>query len=265
MANCLRTQTQVPETIKELSKVVKLTNSKETFHVENLVGLVAEVSDFIAEVRADGISDDIEAIERAQDLDKRLETWSSGLSARWKYTVHGYSGSQCLVSDHTCNGYYHLYPDIWACNIWAYNRTARIIVNLVIRDRIPPPLLQTSSYWQSIFNTANSNIETLSVDILLSVPFSLSLRFSPPSSLGEGDSRAGGCLGGYSILWPLYVAASVLAPDSVHRKWAISLLEYIGHTMGIGQAFLMAKVVRGELPHECLSIYDYCRSYRPSI
>ncbi|QKX53699.1 uncharacterized protein TRUGW13939_00779 [Talaromyces rugulosus] len=262
MANCLRTQTRVPEMIKELSIVVKLYRSEDTFHSENLINLVAEVSDFIAKIKADGIPYYIEVIERAQDLDKRLEAWSSSLPTRWNYAVHTYSGSQRLAPDHTCNGNYHLYPDMWACNIWAYYRTARIIVNLVIRDRIPPQL--SASHWESIFNSANGNIESLSVDILLSVPFSLSLRFSPPSS-NEGDSRAGGCLGGYSILWPLYVAASVSAPDSLHRKLAVSHLEYIGHAMGIGQSFLMAKVVRNELPHENLSIYDYCRSYRPSI
>jgi hypothetical protein len=262
MANCLRTQTRVPETIKELSKIVKLYRSEENLHSENLINLVAEVSDFITKIKADGIPYYIEVIERAQDLDKRLEAWSSSLSTRWKYTVHTYSGSQRLVPDHTCNGRYHLYPDMWACNIWAYYRTARIIVNLVIRDRIPPSL--NASQWESIFSSANRNIESLSVDILLSVPFSLSLRFSPPP-LNEGDSRAGGCLGGYYILWPLYVAASVSAPNSLHRKWAVSHLEYIGHAMGIGQAFLMAKVVRSELPHEMLSIYDYCRSYRPSL
>ncbi|KAH8697980.1 hypothetical protein BGW36DRAFT_379783 [Talaromyces proteolyticus] len=263
MANCLRTQTRVPETIKQLSKVVTLYRSEEIVHSETLVNLVAEVSDFIAEVRADGIPDYVEVIERAKDLDKRLEAWTSNLSTRWQYAVHTYSGSQHLLPNHTCNGSYHLYPDIWACNIWAYYRTARIILNLVIRDRIPPPP-NTSSRWGSVFNAANRNIENLAVDILLSVPFSVSLRFSPPS-LSEGDSQAGGCLGGYSILWPLYVAASVSAPNSLHRKWAANRLEYIGHTMGIGQAFLMAKVVRNELPHECLSIYDYCRSYRPSI
>jgi hypothetical protein len=34
--------------------------------------------------------------------------------------------------------------------------------------------------------------------------------------------------------------------------------------MGIGQSLLMARVVRNEIPHELLSIYDYCQSYRPN-
>lgn len=207
--------------------------------------------------------DSTETIRIAQDIDKRLDIWSRNLSARWKYIVKSCSGRQHLVPDHTCNGNYHLYPDIWACNIWAYYRTARILLNLAIRDRLLP-LLQTRPELESDIEAAKKNIHKFSTDILLSVPFSLSLRFSLPS-LNEGHWRAWGCLGGYSILWPLYVAASVSASGSPHRKRAINRLEYIGHTMGIGQAFLMAKVVKNELPHECLSIYDYCRSYRPHL
>jgi hypothetical protein len=107
------------------------------------------------------------------------------------------------------------------------------------------------------------------MDILLSVPYSMSLQFSSTEEVGINShtpaGAGGGYLGGYSILWPLYVAASVSAPGSRHRDWAIDRLEYIGHRMGIGQSLLMARVVSSEIPHELLSIYDYCQSYRPNL
>lgn len=261
MANCLRTQTHVPPMVRQLSILVGAYRSEENIHAEILVGLVAEVCDLVADVRGNGIPELVKVIARAEDIDGRMHTWSMGLSSRWKYTTHNYAGSRRLVEHDTCDGSYHLYPHIWACNLWSYYRTGRILLNLLIRDRLEP-LADYDSEWGRAYNKAKANIAELSMDILLSVPYSMSLQFSSPSVAGI-NSNPGGCLGGYTILWPLYVAASVSAPGSSHRKWAIGRLEYIGHRMGIGQSLLMARVVRDELPRESLSIYDYCQSYRP--
>jgi hypothetical protein len=52
-------------------------------------------------------------------------------------------------------------------------------------------------------------------------------------------------IGGISLIWPLYLAGNIesIAPPSL-RNWVISRLEYIGHTMGIEQAILLATLLK---------------------
>lgn len=268
MANCLRTQTRVPAMVRQLSKLVGIYRSEENIQAESLSELMVEVCDLVADVRGNGIPDPIKVIQKAQDIDIRMHAWSLNLSSSWNYTTHSYSESRSPFYHNTCGGSYHLYPGIWSCNIWSYYRTGRILLNLLLRDRLGP-LVDTEPEWaRSAYDEAKANITKLSMDILLSVPYSMSLQFSSTEEVGGINSHSpggGGYLGGYSILWPLYVAASVSAPGSSHRNWAIGRLEYIGHRMGIGQSLLMARVVSSEIPHELLSMYDYCQSYRPNL
>lgn len=264
MANCLRTQTRVPAMVRRLSKLVGTYRSEENIQAESLSELMTEVCDLVADVRGNGIPNLVKVVQRAEDIDARIHAWSLNLSSRWGYTTHSYSASsRSRLYHNTCGGSYHLYPGIWACNIWSYYRTGRILLNLLLRDRLGP-LVDNEAEWTSAYDEAKANITKLSIDILLSVPYSMSLQFSSTEVVGS-NLLPGGYLGGYSILWPLYVAASVSAPGSSHRDWAIGCLEYIGHRMGIGQALLMARVVSSEIPHELLSIYDYCQSYRPNL
>lgn len=270
MANCLRTQTRVPVLVRQLSKSVGAYRSEENIQAEGLSELMAKVCDLVADVRGNGIPDLMKVIQRAHDIDVRMHAWSLNLSSRWNYTTHSSSASRSPLYHKTCGSSYHLYPGIWACNIWSYYRTGRILLNLLLRDRLGP-LVDTAPEWaRSAYDEAKVNITRLSMDILLSVPYSMSLQFSSTEEEVGINSHTpagagGGYLGGYSILWPLYVAASVSAPGSRHRDWAIDRLEYIGHRMGIGQSLLMARVVSSEIPHELLSIYDYCQSYRPNL
>lgn len=50
--------------------------------------------------------------------------------------------------------------------------------------------------------------------------------------------------GGFTLMWPLLVAANSGVAVSGLREWIITCLDKIGHSMGINQALSMAKLLR---------------------
>ncbi|KAL3440934.1 hypothetical protein BJX65DRAFT_289594 [Aspergillus insuetus] len=262
MANCLRTQTRVPKTVRKLSKIVQSCRPANDARVEDLVDLIAELSDLLADVKDNGLPDPVEAIGRARDIDTRLHVWSLALPLQWQCALRSAPKKKGnVISELSYNDYYYVYGDLWACNIWSYYRNARIMLNLLIRDRLLPFLaIQPYPEWKPLMEEAKANIERLSADVLLTVPFAIATQYAS-FQRGVNWRRAGGCLGGYYISWPLYVAASVQPPRSPLRDWALGQLQVLGSSMGIGQALLMRKVLTGELQAQALSVYDYCHSY----
>jgi hypothetical protein len=261
--------------VRKLSTIARIYRTQESTQVEDLVNLVSQVTDLLADLRIDGIPEPLKVIDRTRDIDQKLHNWSRNLTSRWYYQVCHVS-RQGSEDDATYKGCFHKYPDIWACNIWSYYRVARILINLLLRDQLLfNQLFEQQPYWTELLNEAKVNLSQLSVDIVLSVPYAISffqrpLSLSPAGNNGsstaeelKNGTHSGGCLGGYFILWPLYVAASVQSSSTQPRDWAISRLDYIGHRMGIGQALLMARVLRGEVAHEALAVFNYCHSYRP--
>ncbi|EAU33175.1 conserved hypothetical protein [Aspergillus terreus NIH2624] len=248
MANCLRTQTHVPDTVRRLSGFVQSCRSKEDVQVEVLVELIAEMADLLADVKGNGIPNPLEAMGRAWVIDSRLEAWSLGLPQRWQYTIHHIPANlPGVISELAFDGQYHVYQDIWACNIWNYYRNARVLLNLLIRDRLVVYLtIQPYPEWKPLLDQTRSNIQRFSVDILLSVSFAIAVQFASLQR-GRDHTRPGGYLGAYYVIWPLYVAVSVQIPGTPLWEWAVGRLEYIGRIMGIGQALLMARALRREL------------------
>jgi hypothetical protein len=246
-----------------------LTESARTFatdarvEADELVYLMTRLCDILADVTAAEVQDTPQIISRAWVLDSALENWSRRLSPRWQYDVcqipHHF-GEHSLPSQYG-GGRYHRYIDIWACNIWSYYRSARMILNLLIRERI---LLFGASLpgHPDPIHAATRNMEQLSMDVFLSVAFTVDFQF-PPHRAGPSAVRPGGFLSSYSVLWPLYVAASLQTADSPLREWAARRLEYFGRHMGIGQALVMAAAVRNALPPDKLSVFNYCQFYRP--
>ncbi|KAF9884906.1 transcriptional repressor general negative regulator of transcription subunit 4 [Aspergillus nanangensis] len=262
----LRTDlTHVPDNVRRLSGFVQSCRSEEDSQVEILVGLIAEMADLLADVKGNGMPNPLEAMGRAWVIDGKLEAWSLGLPRRWQYTLRCKpKNNPGLISELAFNDFYHVYPDIWACNIWNYYRNARILLNLLIRDRLLVHLtIQPYPEWKPLLDKTKTTIERCSVDILFSLSFVIAVQFTSLQR-GHDQTRPGGYLAAYYVIWPLYVAVSVQTPGTPLWEWAVGRLEYIGRVLGIGQALLMARVMRRELAKVDISSYDYCNSYGSS-
>ena len=83
-------------------------------------------------------------------------------------------------------------------------------------------------------------------DVCASVPFSLGMICCDSDTLSVNP--AGACaLGGFLLLWPLYLAAEAAQELPDVRAWIIGRLEYIGHSLGINQGVWMASILKDKL------------------
>lgn len=210
---------------------------------DELVDLVARVSQVVAHAET---QDDIKTITEATAVDQLLLQWRRDLPPRWAYRIaqrppartRNRADAEAIVFEET----YHIYPDAWACNIWNFYRVGRILLHRLIYVRV-----QKNNY--STSHSTNETISNLAMEIAQSVPYALgqvgSAREAKVALASSVDY-----LGGFIVMWPLFMAADVTPLGSALREWAIERLEVIGHCMGIGKAQFMARVLRNARPFE---------------
>ncbi|QRD86814.1 hypothetical protein F9C07_2202260 [Aspergillus flavus] len=197
-----------------------------------LVDLVAHVARLLSQARMNLASD---TVSSAATIDRYLLRWKHSLPPRWIYqTIRGPVSNRS--PSHLKFYYtqvYHVYPDLWACNIWNFYRSARILLNQLI--------LNTAEIsYQAEHVQIRETVAQLATEIAESVPFALRLVDNRATEVPSLDH----CLGGFTILWPLYVAANTSPLGSTLREWVVERLETIGNDMGIGQAQFMARTIR---------------------
>ncbi|GMG48406.1 unnamed protein product [Aspergillus oryzae var. brunneus] len=104
----------------------------------------------------------------------------------------------------------------------------------------PEVLLHPEISYQAEHVQIRETVAQLATEIAESVPFALRLVDNRATEVPSLDH----CLGGFTILWPLYVAANTSPLGSTLREWVVERLETIGNDMGIGQAQFMARTIR---------------------
>ncbi|KAJ5610632.1 hypothetical protein N7510_007351 [Penicillium lagena] len=204
---------------------------------DELVDLVARVSQVVVDAET---QDDIKTITEATAVDQLLLQWQQDLPPRWAYRraqppptrSRNQADAEALFFDET----YHIYPDAWACNIWNFYRVGRILLHRLIYVRI-----QNNNYPTS--HSTNEALSNLAREIAQSVPYALGHIGSAREAEVELTSSVN-FLGGFIVMWPLFLASDVAPLGSALREWAIERLEVIGHCMGIGKAQFMARVLR---------------------
>ncbi|QMW30331.1 hypothetical protein G4B84_005666 [Aspergillus flavus NRRL3357] len=232
IASCLHWRLSVPASIVHWSLQAMAERSTADAKADELVDLVAHVARLLSQARMNLASD---TVSSAATIDRYLLRWKHSLPPRWIYqTIRGPVSNRS--PSHLKFYYtqvYHVYPDLWACNIWNFYRSARILLNQLI--------LNTAEIsYQAEHVQIRETVAQLATEIAESVPFALRLVDNRATEVPSLDH----CLGGFTILWPLYVAANTSPLGSTLREWVVERLETIGNDMGIGQAQFMARTIR---------------------
>ncbi|KAF7596132.1 hypothetical protein BBP40_003394 [Aspergillus hancockii] len=225
ISSCLHWRTSVPSSIVQWSLQAMSQRSPANAKADELVELVARVSQLLSQAKT---KRDLDLMHRIAFLDDCLLKWKQSLPSRWTYqTIRGppppTSNTKCCYPE-----VYHIYPDLWACNIWNFYRSARILLNQLACSSID--VAQAIRTYQT-----TDIVEQLAADIAASVLYAL-------ETVGSDHY-----LGGFIIVWPLYLATNVSVPGSALREWGINKLEEIGHQMGIGQGQYMARTLRNAI------------------
>ncbi|KAF1987553.1 hypothetical protein K402DRAFT_420352 [Aulographum hederae CBS 113979] len=210
-------------------------------------------------------SDNICAIFlQAQAIEAELVQWPTNLPAEYLYTAVMVDPADLESKrTQTFSGHYHVYSSFWISSIWNTYRCAHmLIVESTMRCRLrtlplvtfsPCPTLVTclqNMDWRNIPDEVWSaacatdallqlrcaQMERLAEDLCASIPFHFEAMEGgwtnlPRSAMGHG------------LLWPLYVAATMINVRPAMRAWVISQLNRLAD-LDIRQALALADVFR---------------------
>jgi hypothetical protein len=231
---------------------------------------------FRSAIREGTLMDSEAIIAQALKFDDEIVQIFSTVPAGWIYeTVYTDADPELIF-----NGSYDIYYDHWIAQLWNAMRVCRIMLNQTIRSRILHGLTATSTNVVSTEDTAQFQLSTsIAIEmrdgILRSIPqhigYVIRKPFTCPSSqetppdaifstlpatdLADGDFWSGPdtsffpprpdlssapLIGGYFLLWPLYVAGMTSVSTATIREYVASQLRYIGDTMGIKQGNALA-------------------------
>ena len=166
-----------------------------------------------------------------------MEDWKNGLPPAFSYSSIQSANPETVFSDT-----YHVYTDAWTAGLWNLYRCARILTQEVITSWFDRNSSQNLVPDGSQQRQSEVSLVNLAHEICASVPFILGASYSSAC-----PSRSTKATTGVSLLWPLYVAATVdpeIAGMRGMRAWVITRLELIGRTMGLQQAESLANVLR---------------------
>ena len=194
----------------------------------------------------------LELMEDAKRLDKKLSAWSFEIPESWQYKTVAYVHEFGTIE--TAEAYYgaiHKYSDLWVAFTFNKWRTCMIYTQAIILNCAE--WLSSSSHVTRIeLSEARNALQTMVDEICASIPFHLGVpsgdndegAFIDPNILGTFAPK----LGGYYLLWPLFVAGSVSCIPKSQKLWLKHRLAYIGRRAGQGRS--QARVLAALSPYE---------------
>ncbi|TAQ83145.1 hypothetical protein B7494_g8530 [Chlorociboria aeruginascens] len=208
---------------------------------------VIEYTEFHASIRRGICSDPQTILTRALELDGKLMSIYNDPPSGWEYMTI----TTDTPSGFVFNGQFHVYYDLWMAQIWNAIRNVRALLNERIRDILlegfssNPPLFVGAEYTAQ-FQICIDNLYQMQADILASIPqhvgfvssVDASKLFSARRPKDNAEAALWGCFGRQ-----LGDELPGIATTEV-RQFVINNLLYIGHTMGIQQANVLAAILQ---------------------
>ena len=178
----------------------------------------------------DVTEDDPTILEEAHAIEKELVEWAESVPWEYAFLVKNKKIPDGFLSQ------YHVYKDAWTVGVWNVYRCCHILTHEVIMQ------------WLSLHSTpakvAAQRLESkvacnqLAADVCYSVPYLIGDEFS------QTASNTPKAIGASSLIWPLYLVATMDLGEYHIRCWVIEQFEKIGNLFGIKQALSLANVLR---------------------
>lgn len=231
LVNCLQRRQAVPQVILDWSQTAYNLQNEEEAIEQQLFNLLARLCN-IRHLISIQAGESFETVVSALSIDADLEAWAVSLPSVYSYTtIPDKQGPRATF------GYSrHVYTNFVIAGIWNAWRSARILTTeaviawLTRYDECPQ---STPEYIQSeLLQTKMSD------DICASVSFyfeGTDFRNSPYAVKVSA---------GVSLLWPLYVVATMFHRTEARTEWVIKQFERIGGVLGIHQATAIANLLK---------------------
>ncbi|KAH7118989.1 hypothetical protein B0J11DRAFT_552246 [Dendryphion nanum] len=180
-------------------------------------------------------------LEFAQMVDTNLQQWYDTLPNEWHYRTVGmqYDIPEDLATAETWQGPLHVYQDVPLASIVNDYRVCRIFCQRVI---------MACTTWLSYggnypvaqaYNSAIFIVQKMVDEISACVKFHLTYDMQPVAQELGLEPNAAEAFGGYSLVWPLYVAANAETVLQPQRDWLMGRLTVIGNHFGLSSAQIL--------------------------
>jgi hypothetical protein len=209
------------------------------------------------EKRAESVTRAIlQLIKCCQRLDTALATWCDTVPENWKYTSRPRGKSTPDDFDSETSEVYtenvDIYPDVWTAKTWNSYRTTRILVQAIILRSVawlaecdsPNPRVIPH---MGLALQARQIVQQMVYEICACVPFHLGRStkigdkpFTIMTNSPEDQTTEN--LGGYFILWPLYLARSTRMIPNEQKRWITARILHVARHLGFDEELVWTKL-----------------------
>ena len=198
-------------------------------------------------------------MEEAEQIDQELAAWPVIVPSSWK--TWPMPAVRCSLTDirsaefwaDSVDGYLNL----WAVVLWNSYRTFRIFVQALILNCAEWLAWPVRSNNSQKYRAAAFKLQTLIDEICASVPYSLGYQGpstrkpnfvsdiyvnNTPNPDQYSIGRGSAALGGYFLIWPLFVAHSVVCIPQLQKEWIKNRLDVIGKRYALDQARVLSMI-----------------------
>ena len=217
--------------------------------------------------------DILDLIKEAKRIDGEIAAWSLDAPELLRYKIigtseeMGYVGYSERGTSEIYPGPVHAYSDLMIAVNWNSYRSSRVFCQTIILnciERLVPPWERTITV---DYRTTTRILQNLADEICASVPYHLgypqavydyqnlmsSYRNQDNYSRDDSDrprytadprahTNNATAIGGYLLVWHLYVASSVVTIPDSQRRWITNRLIHIGERYGLSQAKVLASL-----------------------
>ncbi|KAF2012094.1 hypothetical protein BU24DRAFT_269809 [Aaosphaeria arxii CBS 175.79] len=178
-------------------------------------------------------------LEYAQMVDTNLQQWYDTIPTEWQYRTAGmeYNNPDDVSEMEAWPGPIHVYHDVSLASIVNDYRVCRIFCQRVVMACVTW-LSFGGNYLSATqaYNSATFIIQKMVDEISACVKFHMSYDMQPVAQELQLEPNAAEAFGGYSLVWPLYVAANAETVPQRQRDWLSGRLYTIGTKFGLNAA-----------------------------
>ncbi|KAF1967544.1 hypothetical protein BU23DRAFT_289641 [Bimuria novae-zelandiae CBS 107.79] len=183
-------------------------------------------------------SEALSVLEFAQLVDSNLQQWYLTLPPTWHYHTIGVVTEQVEdpATAERWMGEQHMYHDVPLASIVNDYRVCRIFCMRVIMACVSWLAVNPKHDLTSAYKNAVYVIQQMVDEISACVPFHMNYDLQPVAKELGQERNAAEAFGGYSLVWPLYVAANAETVPQAQRDWLSGRLMKIGTRFGLTSA-----------------------------
>ncbi|KAJ2971557.1 hypothetical protein NQ176_g7630 [Zarea fungicola] len=235
-----------PPILARLTDHAAACRSPDDAVLSHLASVVMELADLCAELKTNREYHHKDVICDAMRLDSGLFLAVLDAPKRWHYRtlkVPVEDGKPIIKG--IWGEEYHEYNSLGAAKMWNNYRSARIVIMELIIDIVKERDLLADAQYAFLANQCRQTLKQLVEDICASVPFYFGWCLSADEKAnGGGRWMEGTGNNGLALMWPILVAGNSGIASEEQQEWIAVCLDKIGHSMGINQAFSMARLLR---------------------